>query len=197
MRPEIAELPLTAASTRIGRADRGRRSHPSELGESYGQREGAFDHQRPAQLFNNYCAGRVGQQLLWHLEPGISNPGGAVVAGRRAGVFSCDQQHGAEYALGRRHRELVPLRHQRVARRVWSSAQHESGRHGFFKPDFGGNRRCTKTSSGERWAAVEKDKLFSSSTRGFSPSQFLHRLSDLPTAAERGLTSSGGQLGYT
>jgi len=44
---------------------------------------------------------------------------------------------------------------------------------------------------------LKKDKLFFFLDYEVSPSQFLHDSATLPTAAERGLTSSGGPLGYT
>jgi hypothetical protein len=81
---EIAELPLNGREySKLLELTAGVVPNQNQLSEGYGQREGSFNINGLRSVFNNYHAGRPGQQLLWHLQPGILESGGAVVAGRR------------------------------------------------------------------------------------------------------------------
>ncbi len=161
---EIAELPLNGREySQLVELTAGVVPSPASWGELHATR-GSVQYQRPAQRLQQLSAGWSGQQFLWHVKPGIQQPGGAVVTGCRGGIPGGDQQYKRGVWPRRRshHQCGYPVRHQRVARRsVGIPSQHEYECEGFFLPNVGGKPALHQNQFGGNFGGpIKKDKIF-------------------------------------
>ncbi len=102
-------------------ADHGRAAVDGHHGPAERPARGVVQRQRPAQHAEQLPAGRHRQQLLWHQQPGLLEPGDAAAPRRRGRAQGRDQQHVGRVrtqrrrhdqrgvSLGRQHPQRVDL----------------------------------------------------------------------------------------
>ena len=199
---EIAELPLNGRQySQLVELTAGVVPSPSELGTSYGQREGSFDINGLRSVFNNYLLDGLDNNFYGTSNQGFSNQVVQLSPDAVAEFQVVTNNMSAEYGRSGGATMNVVTRYgtNEWHGRVWEFLRNTNlDAAGFFKPDFGGKPALHQNQfGGTLGGPLKKDRLFFFlDYEGFRQSSSFTDSATLPTAAERGLTSSGGQLGY-
>ncbi len=199
---EIAELPLNGRQySQLVELTAGVVPSPSELGTSYGQREGSFNINGLRSVFNNYLLDGLDNNMYGTSNQGFSNQVVQLSPDAVAEFQVVTNNTSAEYGRSGGATMNVVTRYgtNEWHGRVWEFLRNTNlDATGFFKPDFGGKPALHQNQfGGTLGGPLKKDKLFFFlDYEGFRQSSSFTDSATLPTAAERGLTSSGGQLGY-
>jgi hypothetical protein len=199
---EIAELPLNGRQySQLVELTAGVVPSPSELGTSYGQREGSFNINGLRSVFNNYLLDGLDNNMYGTSNQGFSNQVVQLSPDAVAEFQVVTNNMSAEYGRSGGATMNVVTRYgtNEWHGRVWEFLRNTNlDATGFFKPDFGGKPALHQNQfGGTLGGPLKKDKLFFFlDYEGFRQASSFTDSATLPTAAERGLTSSGGQLGY-
>ncbi|MGD0157377.1 MAG: carboxypeptidase regulatory-like domain-containing protein [Terracidiphilus sp.] len=199
---EIAELPLNGRQySQLVELTAGVVPSPSELGTGYGQREGSFNINGLRSVFNNYLLDGLDNNMYGTSNQGFSNQVVQLSPDAVAEFQVVTNNMSAEYGRSGGATINVVTRYgtNEWHGRVWEFLRNtDFDATGFFKPDFGGKPALHQNQfGGTLGGPIKKDKIFFFlDYEGFRQSSSFTDSATLPTAAERGLTSTGAQLGY-
>jgi hypothetical protein len=199
---EIAELPLNGREySQLVELTVGVVPSPSELGTGYGQREGSFNINGLRSVFNNYMLDGLDNNFYGTSNQGFSNQVVQLSPDAVAEFQVVTNNMGAEYGRSGGATINVVTRYgtNQLHGRVWEFLRNtDLDATGFFKPDFGGKPALHQNQFGATLGGpLHKDKLFYFlDYEGFRQSSSFTDSATLPTAAERGLTSTGAAAGY-
>jgi hypothetical protein len=191
---EIAELPLNGRQySQLVELTAGVVPSPSELGSGYGQREGSFNINGLRSVFNNYMLDGLDNNFYGTSNQGFSNQVVQLSPDAVAEFQVVTNNMSAEYGRSGGATINVVSRYgtNNLHGRAWEFVRNtDFDATGYFKPDYGGKPALHQNQFGATLGGpLKKDKLFRQ-TSSFTDH------ATLPTASERGLTSTGAQLGY-
>lgn len=199
---EIAELPLNGREySQLVELTTGVVPSPSELGTNYTQREGSFDVNGLRSVFNNYLLDGLDNNFYGTSNQGFSNQVVQLSPDAVAEFQVVTNNMSAEYGRSGGATINVVTRYgtNQLHGRVWEFVRNtDLDASGFFLPDVGGKPALHQNQFGATLGGpLRRDKLFFFvDYEGFRQASSTTQASTLPTNAERGLTSSGGPLGY-
>ena len=199
---EIAELPLNGRQySQLVELTAGVVPSPAELGATYTQREGSFDINGLRSVFNNYLLDGLDNNFYGTSNQGFSNQVVQLSPDAVAEFQVVTNNMSAEYGRSGGATINVVTRYgtNQFHGRAWEFLRNtDLNASGFFKPDVGGKPSLHQNQfGGTLGGPLHKDRIFFFlDYEGFRQSSSSTQASTLPTAAERGLTSTGAPLGY-
>ena len=199
---EIAELPLNGRQySQLVELTAGVVPSPSELGSGYGQREGSFNINGLRSVFNNYMLDGLDNNFYGTSNQGFSNQVVQLSPDAVAEFQVVTNNMSAEYGRSGGATINVVSRYgtNNLHGRAWEFVRNtDFDATGYFKPDYGGKPALHQNQFGATLGGpLKKDKLFFFlDYEGFRQTSSFTDHATLPTASERGLTSTGAQLGY-
>ena len=199
---EIAELPLNGRQySQLVELTAGVVPTQNQLSEGYGQREGSFSINGLRSVFNNYMLDGLDNNMYGTSNQGFSNQVVQLSPDAVAEFQVVTNNMSAEFGRSGGATINVVTRYgtNELHGRVWEFIRNtDFDATGFFKPDFGGKPALHQNQfGGTLGGPLKKDKLFFFvDYEGFRQSSSFTDTATLPTAAERGLSSSGAPLGY-
>jgi hypothetical protein len=199
---EIAELPLNGRQySQLVELTAGVVPSPAELGTNYTQREGSFDINGLRSVFNNYLLDGLDNNFYGTSNQGFSNQVVQLSPDAVAEFQVVTNNMSAEYGRsgGATINVVTRFGTNQFHGRVWEFLRNtDMDASGFFLPDVGGKPSLHQNQfGGTLGGPLKKDKLFFFlDYEGFRQTSSTTQASTLPTAAERGLTSTGTALGY-
>ena len=199
---EIAELPLNGREySQLVELTAGVVPTQNQLSEGYGQREGSFSINGLRSVFNNYMLDGLDNNMYGTSNQGFSNQVVQLSPDAVAEFQVVTNNMSAEYGRSGGATINVVTRYGTNERhgRAWEFVRNtDFDATGFFKPDFGGKPALHQNQFGATLGGpLKRDKLFYFiDYEGFRQSKSFTDTATLPTAAERGLSSTGTPLGY-
>jgi hypothetical protein len=199
---EIAELPLNGREySQLVELTTGVVPSPSELGTNYTQREGSFDVNGLRSVFNNFLLDGLDNNFYGTSNQGFSNQVVQLSPDAVAEFQVVTNNMSAEYGRAGGATINVVTRYgtNQSHGRVWEFLRNtDLNAAGFFLPSNGGKPALHQNQFGATLGGpLKRDKLFFFlDYEGLRQSSSTTQASTLPTAAERGLTSTGAALGY-
>ncbi|MGA3011105.1 MAG: carboxypeptidase regulatory-like domain-containing protein [Terracidiphilus sp.] len=199
---EIAELPLNGREySQLVELTAGVVPTQNQLSEGYGQREGSFSINGLRSVFNNYMLDGLDNNMYGTSNQGFSNQVVQLSPDAVAEFQVVTNNTSAEYGRSGGATINVVTRYgtNELHGRAWEFVRNtDFDATGFFKPDFGGKPALHQNQFGATLGGpLKKDKLFYFiDYEGFRQSNSFTDTATLPTAAERGLSSTGTPLGY-
>jgi hypothetical protein len=199
---EIVELPLNGRQySKLVELTAGVVPSPSELGASYGQREGSFNINGLRSVFNNYMLDGLDNNFYGTSNQGFSNQVVQLSPDAVAEFQVVTNNMSAEFGRSGGATINVVTRYgtNNLHGRTWEFVRNTAfDAYGYFKPSNGGKPALHQNQFGATFGGpIKKDKLFFFlDYEGFRQTSSFTDHATLPTAAERGLSSTGAQLGY-
>jgi hypothetical protein len=199
---EIVELPLNGRQySKLVELTAGVVPSPSQLGSGYGQREGSFNINGLRSVFNNYMLDGLDNNFYGTSNQGFSNQVVQLSPDAVAEFQVVTNNMSAEYGRSGGATINVVTRYgtNQLHGRAWEFVRNTVfDAYGYFKPSNGGKPALHQNQYGATLGGpLKKDKLFFFlDYEGFRQTSSFTDHATLPTAAERGLTSTGTQLGY-
>ena len=199
---EIAELPLNGREySKLLELTAGVVPNQNQLSEGYGQREGSFNINGLRSVFNNYMLDGLDNNMYGTSNQGFSNQVVQLSPDAVAEFQVVTNNMSAEFGRSAGATINVVTRYgtNQFHGRAWEFLRNtDLDATGYFKPDYGGKPALHQNQfGGTLGGPLKKDKLFFFlDFEGFRQTSSLTDTATLPTAAERGLTSTGAQLGY-
>ena len=199
---EIAELPLNGREySQLVELTAGVVPTQNQLSEGYGQREGSFNINGLRSVFNNYMLDGLDNNMYGTSNQGFSNQVVQLSPDAVAEFQVVTNNMSAEYGRSGGATINVVTRYgtNQLHGRAWEFVRNtDFDATGFFKPDVGGKPALHQNQfGGTLGGPLKKDKLFFFvDYEGFRQSSSYTDTATLPTAAERGLSSTGAPLGY-
>ena len=199
---EIAELPLNGREySQLVELTTGVVPTQNQLSQGYGQREGSFSINGLRSVFNNYMLDGLDNNMYGTSNQGFSNQVVQLSPDAVAEFQVVTNNMSAEYGRSGGATINVVTRYgtNDWHGRVWEFIRNTKlNAEGFFKPDIGGKPALHQNQfGGTLGGPMKKDKLFFFiDYEGFRQSSSFTDTATLPTAAERGLSSTGAPLGY-
>jgi outer membrane receptor protein involved in Fe transport len=199
---EIAELPLNGREySQLVELTAGVVPSPAELGTNYTQREGSFDINGLRSVYNNYLLDGLDNNFYGTSNQGFSNQVVQLSPDAVAEFQVVTNNMGAEYgrAGGATINVVTRFGTNQLHGRVWEFLRNTNmNAAGFFLPSNGSKPPLHQNQfGGTLGGPIKKDKLFFFiDYEGFRQASSSIQTSTLPTAAERGLSSTGTALGY-
>ena len=199
---EIVELPLNGRQySQLVELTAGVVPTQNQLSEGYSQREGSFSINGLRSVFNNYMLDGLDNNQYGTSNQGFSNQVVQLSPDAVAEFQVVTNNMSAEYGRSGGATVNVVTRYgtNQLHGRAWEFIRNTAfDAAGFFKPDFGGKPALHQNQYGATLGGpLRKDKLFFFlDYEGFRQTKSFTDTATLPTAAERGLTSSSTALGY-
>jgi hypothetical protein len=199
---EIAELPLNGREySQLVELTAGVVPTQNQLSEGYGQREGSFSINGLRSVFNNYMLDGLDNNMYGTSNQGFSNQVVQLSPDAVAEFQVVTNNMSAEFGRSGGATVNVVTRYgtNELHGRAWEFIRNtDFDATGYFKPDFGGKPALHQNQFGATLGGpLTKDKLFFFvDYEGFRQSKSFTDAATLPTAAERGLSSTGAPLGY-
>jgi hypothetical protein len=199
---EIAELPLNGRQySQLVELTTGVVPTQNQLSEGYGQREGSFSINGLRSVFNNYMLDGLDNNEYGTSNQGFSNQVVQLSPDAVAEFQVVTNNMSAEYGRSGGATINVVTRYgtNEFHGRAWEFVRNtDFDATGFFKPDIGGKPALHQNQFGATLGGpLKKDRLFFFvDYEGFRQSSSFTDTATLPTAAERGLSSTGAPLGY-
>jgi hypothetical protein len=199
---EIVELPLNGRQySKLVELTAGVVPSPSQLGSGYGQREGSFNINGLRSVFNNYMLDGLDNNFYGTSNQGFSNQVVQLSPDAVAEFQVVTNNMSAEYGRSGGATINVVTRYgtNQLHGRAWEFVRNTAfDAYGYFKPSNGGKPALHQNQYGATFGGpLKKDKFFFfMDYEGFRQTSSFTDHATLPTAAERGLTSTGAQLGY-
>jgi hypothetical protein len=199
---EIAELPLNGREySQLVELTTGVVPTQNQLSQGYGQREGSFSINGLRSVFNNYMLDGLDNNFYGTSNQGFSNQVVQLSPDAVAEFQVVTNNMSAEYGRSGGATVNVVTRYgtNELHGRLWEFIRNtDFDAAGYFLPSNGGKPALHQNQFGATLGGpLKKDKLFFFlDYEGFRQSSSSTQASTLPTAAERGLTSTGAPLGY-
>ena len=195
---EIAELPLNGREySQLVALSTGVIPSPSNLSDSYGAREGAFNVNGLRSVYSDYMLDGVDNNFYGTSNQGFSNEVVQLAPDSVAEFRVVTNNESAEYghAGGATINVVTKYGTNELHGRVWEYLRNTNlDAEGFFKPDVGGKPALHRNQfGGNLGGPVKKDKLFYFiDYEGYRQTQSFTDQALLPTCAERGLELAPG-----
>jgi len=195
---EIAELPLNGRNySQLVELSTGVVPSPSNLSDSYGAREGAFNINGLRSVYSDYMLDGVDNNFYGTSNQGFSNEVVQLAPDSVAEFRVVTNNESAEYghAGGATINVVTKYGTNELHGRVWEYLRNtDLNAEGFFKPDVGGKPALHRNQfGGNLGGPIKKDKLFYFfDYEGYRQTQSFTDQALLPTCAERGLSLASG-----
>lgn len=193
---QIAELPLNGRNySQLVELSTGVVPSPSNLSDSYGAREGAFNINGLRSVYSDYMLDGVDNNFYGTSNQGFSNEVVQLAPDSVAEFRVVTNNESAEYGHsgGATINVVTKSGTNELHGRVWEFLRNTNlDAEGFFKPDVGGKPALHRNQfGGNLGGPIKKDKLFFFiDYEGYRQTQSFTVLNLLPTCAERGLTGT-------
>jgi hypothetical protein len=190
---EIAELPLNGRNySQLVELSTGVVPSPSNLSDSYGSREGAFNINGLRSVFTNYLLDGVDNNFYGTSNQGFSNEVVQLAPDSVAEFRVVTNNESAEYgrAGGATINVVTKYGTNALHGGAWEYLRNTNlDAEGFFKPDVGGKPSLHRNQfGGDFGGPIKKDKLFFFvDYEGYRQTQSFTDQALLPSCAERGL----------
>ena len=193
---QIAELPLNGRNySQLVELSTGVVPSPSNLSDSYGAREGAFNINGLRSVYSDYMLDGVDNNFYGTSNQGFSNEVVQLAPDSVAEFRVVTNNESAEYGHsgGATINVVTKSGTNELHGRAWEFLRNTNlDAEGFFKPDVGGKPALHRNQfGGNLGGPIKKDKLFYFiDYEGYRQKQSFTVLNLLPTCAERGLTGT-------